>query len=85
METTTKPATSVHPARHDRVRVSFGDHLIIGRVILVHEGAVDVIVEEEYLPGEDENSATVDPVLGSGVFTLFDVEQADARCVVTVL
>ena len=82
METTTTDRV-VHPEPGDLVHIAFGpDHRAGGKVIAAGAGSFDVEKYVEWVEDEQTDYDDGDP---AALCTLFDVEQADARCVVTVL
>lgn len=84
METTTQSTSPVvRPSCGQLVHVAFGPgHRIGGKVVAVDDDSIDVLA---YMAWEDDTETDYDEFDPEALFTLFDVEQADARCVVTVL
>jgi hypothetical protein len=83
MTTTTKSATLVRPVVGDLVHIAYSpDHRAGGKVTAVDAGSFDVEKYVEWVEDEQTDYDDGDP---DALATLYDVEQADTRCVVTVL
>ncbi len=84
METTTN-TTLVRPEVGELVHVSHGrHHRLGGKVVAVEPGSFDVLKYTEWDDdaGTEIDYADDDP---AALSTLYDVEQIDATCIVTVL
>lgn len=79
METTTRPI--VHPAVREFVQVDLPRGLTIFGVVTETDG--DSVTMRKVAEWDGATPVELDDADGPDLWTLFDVEQADARCVVT--